>query len=109
MSICEHFDYSVDAGSRYYEENYQIHRQEDYRTDLDEVVITRKKIKLSSAFIVRQVFDVIAANISDRPNLRHSIVNSLCIGESPGKKLDQCRFNGYLRQLLFLKILTEAS
>ena len=47
------------------------------------------------------------ANFSDRSDLINPIVNSSCIGESPGKKLDQCRFNGYFRQLFFSKILTH--
>ena len=108
LSICEHFDSSIDAGSRYYEEEYRrLLRPEDYQIDLEGVSITKKKTTLSSAFTVRRVYDVNAANFSDRPNLRNIIVNSSCIGESPGKKLDQCRFNGYLRQLLFWKIWTH--
>ena len=66
--ICEHFDPSIDAGDRYYHE-------------------------VSPRYIER-VYDLNATNLNDE--VIHPIVDSSCIGGSPGKKLDQCKFNGYL-------------
>ena len=94
MSICEHFDSSVDAGNRYY-------KSVESDKSVESVSITENW----SAVIVRRVYDV--ANFTYLSDLGNSIVNSSCLGESPGKKLDQCRFNGYLRQLLFWKIWTH--
>ena len=69
ISICEHFDPSVNAGSRYY-------------------------VKESPLFI--RVYNLDTTNINDE--VIQPIVNRSCIGESPRnlKKLDQCNFNGYL-------------
>ena len=73
--ICKHFDPSVDAESRYY--------------------------KQFSSIISRQVYDLNATMIKQLSDYTDSdiiqpIVDSSCIGESPGKELDQCKFNGYL-------------
>ena len=68
MSICEHFDSSVDTGSRYYRQ-------------IDDIFIERV-YSLNATVLTEDVF--------------HTIANSSCIGESPGKNLDQCNFDGYL-------------
>ena len=90
MSICEHFDSSVDAGSRYYYQWSPYHN-----------------------WIASRVYDVnkTIKHLNEDPNrnqlwdwVRRPIINSSCIGESQGKKLDECKFNGYLRQLLSLNI-----
>ena len=65
--ICEHFDPSVDAGKRYYHKHGGKHKR---------------------------VYGVNATNFNDE--IIQPIVNSSCIGESPGKELGQCEFNGYL-------------
>ena len=67
--ICEHFDPSVDAGKRYYHKNFHSsHRK--YRVN--------------------------ETNLHPRDWIIQPIVNTSCIGESPGKELGQCKFNGYL-------------
>ena len=80
ISICEHFDSSIDTETRYYHEIYSgyIHR-------------------------VHGLNESLATNFSDLATvnwLYYSViqpyVNSSCIAKSPGKKLDQCKFNGYL-------------
>ena len=68
ISICEHFDPSVNAGSRYYGE------------------------LIEDIFI--RVYNLDTTNLNGE--VIQPIVNRSCIGESPGKKLDQCKFNGYL-------------
>ena len=67
ISICEHFDPSVNTESRYYLKDYP--------------------------FLLR-VYTSDTTSLNDE--VIQPIVNSSCIGESPGKKLDQCKFNGYL-------------
>ena len=66
--ICEHFDPSIDAGDRYYHELSSIH--------------------------IERVYDLNKTNLNDE--VIHPIVDNFCIGGSPGKKLDECKFNGYL-------------
>ena len=47
----------------------------------------------------RRVYDLNEfheTNVYDYEKLQLPIVNNSCIGEFPGKKLDQCDFNGYL-------------
>ena len=67
FSICKHFDPSVDAGSRHYEqEGLERRRVYGYNGNLPLLQI------------------------------QLPFVNNSCIGEFPGKKLDQCYFNGYL-------------
>ena len=68
-TICKHFDPSVDAGSRYWE--------------------------VVSDFELTRVYDLNETNLNEF-YLKLPIVNNSCIGEFPGKKLDQCYFNGYL-------------
>ena len=68
MYICEHFDPSVDTGSHYYR-------------DLNDPYIER-------------VYGLNATMLDD--DVFHTIANSSCIGGSPGKNLDQCKFDGYL-------------
>ena len=65
--ICEHFDPSVDAGKRYYHKLFN-----------------------------NRVYGVNATNLHPRDGIIQPIVNSSCIGETPGKNLGQCKFNGYL-------------
>ena len=72
FSICKHFDSSVDAGSRYYK--YQP--QYDYTSEISRVYDLNGNL-----------------NEFDQKPL---IVNNSCIGEFPGKNLDECYFNGYL-------------
>ena len=67
--ICEHFDPSVDAGSRYYRE----YEDDSY---------------------IERVYGSNATKLNDE--ILHPITNSSCIGGSPGKNLDQCKFDGYL-------------
>ena len=67
LYICEHFDPSIIEGNRY----YQV---------------------LSSLYIERYY----GLNKTNLNKVIHPIVDSSCIGGSPGKKLDQCKFNGYL-------------
>ena len=69
FSICKHFDPSVDAGSRYY-------KHDDYH--------------------IRRVYDWNETNAYNYDNPQLPFVNDSCIGEFPGKKLDECYFNGYL-------------
>ena len=38
-----------------------------------------------------------AKRVYDSDEGKRPIVNNSCIGENPGKKLNQCKFNGYLR------------
>ena len=74
-TICKHFDPSVDAGSRYYKYNSPFY-----------------------FFIIeiRRVYDLNETNLGPDECLSLPIVKNSCIGEFPGKKLDQCYFNGYL-------------
>ena len=44
----------------------------------------------------KRVYGVNATNLHPRDEIIQPIVNSSCIGESPGKDLSQCQFNGYL-------------
>ena len=78
--ICKHFDPSVDVGSRYYEEykGYDFHY---VKTNM------RQVHGLNAIMIMKRLNDY---------EIIQPIVNSSCIGESPGKELDQCKFNGYL-------------
>ena len=73
-SICKHFDPSVDAGSRYYKD-----RKDYYGNDV----------------VKNRVYDLNETNLDDFV-YKLPRVNNSCIGEFPGKKLDQCDFNGYL-------------
>ena len=77
FSICKHFDPSVDAGSRYYRE-YLYERN-----------------NVSCPDGIRRVYDLNETNLDDF-DYKLPRVNNSCIGEFPGKKLDQCDFNGYL-------------
>ena len=70
--ICEHFDPSVDAGKRYY------HKLNVNLNDFE------------------RVYGVNVTNLHPRDWIIQPIVNTSCIGESPGKELGQCKFNGYL-------------
>ena len=72
INICKHFDPSVDAESRYY------------------------KFGESSGLWLQRVYDWNTTNPND--SIIQPIVNSSCIGDSPGKNLDQCKFNGYLKK-----------
>ena len=74
--ICKHFDPSVDVGSRYYETDSTL----DYG-------FYRQVHGLNATMIIKRLND----NEIIKPT-----VNSSCIGENPGKELDQCKFNGYL-------------
>ena len=67
--ICKHFDPSVDAGSRYYHQ--RSHGE------------------------VERVYGLNATTLNDE-DIQPKVINS-CIGESPGKKMDQCEFDGYLK------------
>ena len=72
--ICKHFDPSVDAESRYYKR----------------IGLIRRRVYDSNATMIKQPSDYADSDI------KQPIVDSSCIGESPGKELDQCEFNGYL-------------
>ena len=74
-SICKHFDPSIDAGSRYYKYNLPY-----FHYILE----------------IRRVYDLNETNLGPERCLSLPIVKNSCIGEFPGKKLDQCYFNGYL-------------
>ena len=85
LNICKHFDPSVDAESRYY-------KTSDF--DLYSQVFDLTMIKQPSYTDYK---DLIYYQNYPEPYFASSpIVNSSCIGESPGKELDQCEFNGYL-------------
>ena len=71
--VCKHFDPSVDAGSRYY----------------------RYK-EIGDGHWLQRVYDLHQTNPNDW--IIQPIVTSSCIGDSPGKNLDQCKFNGYLKE-----------
>ena len=71
MIICKHFDPSVDAGSRYYEESDIL------------------------GLWLQRVYDF---NPTNPNSIIQPIVTSSCIGDSPGKNLQQCKFNGYLKE-----------
>ena len=73
MGICKHFDPSVDAGSRYYE---AINKYD---------VFWRQRVK-----------DWNPTNPNN--SIIQPFVNNLCKGDSPGKNLRQCKFNGYLKE-----------
>ena len=76
FSICKHFDPSVDAGSRYYKFRYGY--------------------SFSGPSHIRRVYDRNETNLNEFDQKLPKVNNS-CIGEIPGKKLDQCYFNGYLK------------
>lgn len=67
--ICEHFDSSVDAGSRYYHGVDKTHFSE-------------------------RIYDLNATSLNNK--VVQPIVDEKCIGENPGNKLNRCKFNGYL-------------
>ena len=79
FSICKHFDPSVVTESRY------------YKFDTNQIFFLDE---------INRVYDLNDLNDYDyygyygKPKL--PIVKNSCIGEFPGKKLDQCYFNGYL-------------
>jgi len=50
---------------------------------------------LNAAMIMKRLNDSDSEIIPESRIIR-PIVNNSCIGESPGKELDQCKFNGYL-------------
>ena len=86
INICKHFDPSVDAESRYYKRNQvypetsALSFQGDYLSQVYDL----------NATMIKQLSDYTDSDIIQ------PIVDSSCIGESPGKELDQCKFNGYL-------------
>ena len=70
--ICEHYDPSVDVERRYYRE-----------------------VGIFSIERIYGLNDEVMHPISDE--VLYPIADRLCIGGSPGKNLDQCKFNGYLK------------
>ena len=96
-TICKHFDPSVDAESRYY-------KKYDFLTSTS---LGSKRVYGLNATMTKQLSDYAASKTQkfypyikemsqNRSTITQPIVNSSCIGESPGKELDQCEFNGYL-------------
>ena len=85
-TICKHFDPSVDAESRYY-------KKYDFLTSTS---LGSKRVYGLNATMMKQLSDYAASMSQNRSNIPQPIVDSSCIGESPGKELDQCEFNGYL-------------
>ena len=75
--ICKHFDPSVDVGSRYYEHDGYVYSPLIQVHGWNATMIMNRLNDLESRIL-------------------QPIVNNSCIGESPGKELDQCKFNGYL-------------
>ena len=93
LNICKHFDPSVDAESRYYKE-YEFLTSSKRVYGLNATMT--KQLSDYAASKTQKFYPYIKEMSQNRSNITQPIVNSSCIGESPGKELDQCEFNGYL-------------
>ena len=79
--ICKHFDTSVDAERRYYNQPKRFFTHSFFDNHIHRVY-----------FDDSNVLSIDVARGGFKPN-----VNNSCIGDSPGKKLVKCKFNGYLK------------
>ena len=110
MSICKHFDSAVDTGSLYYIEQSNEYMALIKRIYVDEGFPIDGEAFYRDEFVYNFYSDEHNGTILNLTLLnefslvKHSLVNNSCIGEIPGKKLDQCMFNEYLRQFFSLKI-----
>ena len=98
--ICKNFDPSVDAGRRYYKSGnsgyiqvYEYDNEYEFDNDWSEDWSVDWSDGWSDGLNMTFLEELF--NLSEN-EIVQPIVNSSCIGESPGKELDQCKFNGYL-------------